>query len=203
MSKIDFSLYSELIVALLSCVFLFIKKTRFLKLLTLFFVVTFLTELIGAYFLSIKKSNFIIYQFYIVFEYIIIFLLYKDLIEDEKWLKFSKILLLVFIIFWIVIFYNKAFLLYSIIIGSFNVGFLVFLYLRQLLLSDRIINYKKSLPFWVSVGFIVFFLPSIPFFTLFNYMKNRILSSVIEFLTVLMNIIISFGLIWSNREEKF
>ncbi len=199
----ELPLYSQLLAALLSCFFLIFRKTRFLKVLTLFLVVTFLVELAGAYYTEIKKPSFFIYHYYTFFEYIVIYFLYENLIKDKKRLNISKVMLFVFIVIWSLIFYNKTFLFYSIIIGSFNVGILAFLYLRELLLSDKIVNYKELLPFWVSVGFLVFHLPAIPFFSFWSYMKNRNLLPILHFLIVLMNIIISFGLLWSNKKEEY
>ncbi len=80
---------------------------------------------------------------------------------------------------------------------------MVFLFLRELLLSNEIVNYKKLLPFWVSVGFLVFHLPAIPFFSFWSYMKNRDLLPILYSLIVLMNIIISFGLLWSSRRVEY
>ena len=203
MIKSDFPLYSQILVALLSTVFLIIKKTRFLKILTLFLVVTFLVELIGAYYTEVMKPSFFIYHYYTFFEYVIIYFLFEGLIKDKKRLNISRILLSVFVIMWGIIYYDKAYLFYSMIVGSFNVGVLAFLYLRELLLSNEIINYKKLLPFWVSVGLLVFHLPAIPFFSFFSYMKNRNLFPILHSLIVLMNIIISFGLLWSNKKEEY
>ena len=68
-------------------------------------------------------------------------------------------------------------------------------------MSNKILNYKKLLPFWVSVGFLVFFLPSIPFFALLKHMKGRELFYIIGILIILMNLVIITGLIWSRKDE--
>ncbi|MFT0156446.1 hypothetical protein VBY68_07435 [Tenacibaculum ascidiaceicola] len=70
-------------------------------------------------------------------------------------------------------------------------------------MSNEILNYKKLLPFWVSVGLLVFHLPAIPFFSFWNYMKNKDLFPILHSLIILMNIIISFGLLWSNKKEEY
>ncbi|WP_440120691.1 hypothetical protein [Tenacibaculum sp. Ill] len=70
-------------------------------------------------------------------------------------------------------------------------------------MSDKIINYKKLLSFWVSVAFIVFYLPSIPFFSFWNFLKDRSLMPILYVLIVLMNVIISFGLVWSNKKVEY
>ncbi|TDQ21921.1 hypothetical protein DFQ07_3017 [Tenacibaculum caenipelagi] len=196
-------LYSQLIVALLSCFFLIKRKSPFLKLLTLFLVVTFFVELTGAYLSKIRQPNFWVYHFYNAFEYIAIFFLYENLLKEKKYLKISYGLLFLLILLWVLTFFYKSYTHYTIIIGSFNTGVLVFLYLRELLLSNEIINYKELLPFWVSVGFLVFHLPAIPFFSFWSYMKNKDLFPILYSLIVLMNVIISFGLLWSNRKVEY
>ncbi|MEQ3498754.1 hypothetical protein ABMY20_03230 [Tenacibaculum sp. SSH1-16] len=108
-----------------------------------------------------------------------------------------------FIVFWVAAFFDKDYIHYTGIVGSLNVGVMVFLFLRELLLSNEIVNYKKLLPFWVSVGFLVFHLPAIPFFSFWSYMKNRDLLPILYSLIVLMNIIISFGLLWSSRRVEY
>uniref|UniRef100_UPI00366E7A70 hypothetical protein n=1 Tax=Plantactinospora endophytica TaxID=673535 RepID=UPI00366E7A70 len=179
------------------------KKTLFFKILTLFLVVTFFIEFLGWYLSIIGKPNFRVYHFYTVFEYFGIFVLYRSLLKERKYLKISYVLLFTFIVLSIFTFFDRKYLHYTGIIGSFNVGVLVFLYLRELLLSNEILNYKKLLPFWVSVGLLVFHLPAIPFFSFWNYMKNKDLFPILYTLIILMNVIISFGLIWSNKKEEY
>lgn len=203
MNLFSIPLYSQLLVVLISCFFFLRRKTTFIKLLTLLLVVTFLVELIGGYLIRIGKPSFKVYYYYTFLQYIIIFFLYKILIKDKKWLKISKLTIMLFIVLWIYVLFNESFFYNVIILGSFNVGFLVFLYLRELLLSDKIISYKRLLPFWVSVGLLVFHLPAIPFFSFWNYMKDRGLIPILQVLIVLMNVIISFGLIWSNKKVEY
>ena len=201
--EVPLFLYSQFLTALLSCFLLRKKKTLFFKILTLFLVVTFFIEFLGWYLSSIEKPNFRVYHFYTIFEYFGIFVLYRVLLKERKYLKISYILLFIFTVLSVLTFFDRKYLHYTGIIGSFNVGVLVFLYLRELLLSNEILNYKKLLPFWVSVGLLVFHLPAIPFFSFWNYMKNKDLFPILHSLIILMNIIISFGLLWSNKKEEY
>lgn len=201
MGVLNEPLYFQFIAALLSCFFLK-KESFFLRILSLFLIVTFLVELIGDYLNGLKVDNFTLYHFYTLFEFSIIFIMLKSVIKQKKLLIYSSVLLFVLLFLWVLAFFSRKYLFVMTIVGSFNVGYLVFLYLRELLLSNELINYKKQLPFWVSVGLIVFYLPSIPFFSFWNFMKDRSLLPILEALVILMNIIISFGLIWSNKKEK-
>ena len=199
----DFSLISQYLVAILGVLFYLKNKKPFAMWLVLLLTATVIVESIGTYRISLGKSNFLYQQIYILLELGIIYKMYSDLIEDKAWLKLSVFFLIIFIILWFFAFYNRIFYFYSIIIGAINVGLLVFLYLRELLLSDEVLNYRDMLSFWVSVGFLVFYLPSIPFFSLFSFMENRDLFPILHFLIIMMNIIISFGLIWSNKKEEY
>ncbi|CAM1346035.1 hypothetical protein [Tenacibaculum crassostreae] len=202
MNLLDAPLLFQILTAILSCIVFIKKRTFFLGLLSLFLVVTFVVELTGAYLSSIGGHNFLVYHLYLFFENTLIFLLYYKLIYDKKYLIISYFLLAVIFVLWCLIFFSQKYFRSTIIVGAFNVGMLVFLYLRELLLSEKIINYKKILPFWVSVGFLIFYLSTIPFFSFWNYMRDRELFPILDFLIILMNLIISFGLIWSNKGEE-
>lgn len=197
------SLLSQYITAILSIMFFLQTKKTFAKWLALLLIITVIVESIGAYCIITEKPVFLHHQVYILLELIIIRKMYNGLIKDKAWLKLSNFFLIAFLVTWFLILYNKSFFYTAIIIGAINIGLLVFLYLRELLLSDEILNYKKMLSFWVSVGFLVFYLPSIPFFSLVGYMKSRDLFPVLNILIIIMNIIISFGLIWSKKKEEY
>ena len=70
-------------------------------------------------------------------------------------------------------------------------------------MSDKIINYKEHLPFWVSVAFLIFYITSIPFFTEMAYMQGRDLFFLVSILIIIMNLLIITGIIWSKKEVKY
>lgn len=203
MHLFDAPLYSQLLAALLSSILLLKKRTFFIKVLTLYLVITFVVELIGTYLSSIRGANFRLYHYYAIFSYFTIFILFRSVLKEKKYLKIVYVLLVLLVILWGLTFFDKNYMHYTAMLGSLCIGGLIFLYLRELLLSNEIVNYKKLLPFWVSVGFLVFHLPAIPFFSFWSYMKNRDLVPILHSLIVLMNIIISFGLIWSSRKVEY
>lgn len=172
-------------------------------LLTVFLILSALVESIGAYFLIIKKSSFYYSYIYVLLQFFIISFMYNFLIKDEKLEKLFSLFFLIYFLLWSLVFFNEAMFPYLIIIGNVLISIYILMYLRVLLLSNEILNYKKQLPFWVSVGFLVFYLASIPFFSMHKYFENRSIYYVINILVILMNLIISFGLIWSNKEMKY
>ena len=85
--------------------------------------------------------------------------------------------------FWVWGFFNTVFYFPKMVtLGCLNTSVFVFLYLRELLMSNKILNYKKHLPFWISIGFLIFYLPAIPFFTMQEYMVGRNLFFIISIL---------------------
>lgn len=204
MFKLDyFRLMIQIIAAVISLFFLFKKKNKFILLLTILLFLSSIVESIGAYFLIIKKSSFYYSYVYVLLQFFIISFMYNYLIKEKKWEKLLFAFFIVYFLFWILVFFNKSMFPYLIIVGSLLISVYVLMYLRVLLLSNEILNYKRQLPFWVSVGFLVFYLPSIPFFSMHKYFEDRSIYYVINILVILMNSIISFGLIWSNKGMKY
>lgn len=179
----------------------FQKRNMFL-LIMIFFLSAF-TEVIGV----LKLGHFIgdvnVHFFYTGFLFNLICFFYTRLIDNKLSLSLMTVQTILFTLFWLYVFNKPDLFHYVIILGSFNTSVFIFLYLRQLLLSNEIMNYKKLLPFWVSVGFFIFYLPSIPFFTLLDYMKNRGLFFILHLLIILMNLFIIYGLLCSKKEEKY
>lgn len=194
---------SQVIVAIFSLIFYLKNKTKFAMILTFILFTTAIVEIIGAYFLSIKQPNLIFYQISHLISFGVIPIMYYNLIKDKIWIRSLIVILSAFLVLWIITFFNKNYFQYYVSLGYLSIGLTAFFYLKELLLSDKILNYKKLLPFWVSIGFLIFYLPSIPFFTMINYMKSRGLFPIVDFLVILMNLIISFGLIWSSKEAKY
>ncbi|SED20303.1 hypothetical protein SAMN04489761_4607 [Tenacibaculum sp. MAR_2009_124] len=193
---------SQVIVAIVSGVTLTKFKLSFSRFLFLFLLITAFIEVYCFFLLRKEKPTFIFHHIYSFIEYSLIFWMYLKLIKEKKWLILPKLLWAVIVILWLIVFFYRNIFSYLIILGSINVAIVLLLYLRGVLLSDEILNYKKMLPFWVSVGFLVFYLPSIPFFSLLKYIKSRGIFSVLSVLIILRSLFISFGLIWS-KEEKY
>jgi hypothetical protein len=62
---------------------------------------------------------------------------------------------------------------YGFIIGKLFVVFSIILYFFELLNSDAILNIKKILIFWISVGLFIFYLPLSPFDIVEKYYLNN------------------------------
>ncbi|HBK70184.1 MAG TPA: hypothetical protein DDZ39_00755, partial [Flavobacteriaceae bacterium] len=95
---------------------------------------------------------------------------------------------------------------YPRIIGSIFLTICVIFYFIELLQSDKIISFHRLVPFWISVGLLVFYTSTIPFTVVQNsYMlsnDNAVLKIFIIklILATAMYLIFAFGFIWSKKE---
>lgn len=144
--------------------------------------------------LKIEKGWYV-YHIYSFFEYNLITLMYLSILKNMRSKQIIKVLILLLNVFYFSTYMFTSMQYWVTPIGSFVVSIYLFLYLNELLQANTVINYTKELPFWVTVGFFIFYLPSIPFFSMLKNMKDRSLFYILEILVVLMNVFISIGLI--------
>ncbi|SNR14311.1 membrane protein of unknown function [Tenacibaculum jejuense] len=164
---------------------------------------TVITEALTILFIkyNLGNINFHFYYSFILFNSIYFF--YSKIINNENSMKLIRILTLVFSLSWFLYLFVDGSFNYLLILGSFNTSIYAFLYLKELLMSDRIINYKKVLPFWISVSFLIFYTSSIPFFLIQKQMSNRSFYFILKSLGIIMYSGIIFGLLCSNKEERY
>ena len=100
-------------------------------------------------------------------------------------------------------FYLKTLKMYTVSIEGFFNSVLIILYFAELLDSEKILNYKKILIFWVSVGFLLFYLTSVPFFTLLllNMFDTRAMFPIIYYLTVILHLFLIYGLLACRKKK--
>ncbi len=192
---------TQLSVAVLVTWFYKKTKTKFVfYLMTLLWIIV-VVEGIGIYCKIIKKEAGLVYHVYSFFEYNLIALMYLSILKKKSSISIIKVMVLFFNVLYFLTYVNVDYQIYVTPVGSLFVSVYCVLYLIELLQSDKILNYKKEFPFWVTVGFLVFYLPSIPFFMLLKSMQNRGLFFILSILVVFMNLLIAYGLLCS-REEK-
>lgn len=198
----DSIIYLE-IVSLIIAVF-FIKSHKntqyYFFIAYLFFAIA--ADAIGDYFA--ENGNFWVFNIYTFFEYSSVAGIYYFLIEKS----FSKrIIFYTSIIFYCI--YGISFIYiqlqsYTVIIMHFFVVPFLFLYLEELLNSKKIINYKKQLFFWITVGLLIYYFGTLPFVTMsfIGRLQNRILFIVPAILVVIMHFIFIVNLIWLKKVRK-
>lgn len=79
--------------------------------------------------------------------------------------------------------------------------FSIILFLYQTFNSDKIFEIKNYLPFWISVGALIFYVGIIPIFFFRKTVENNIYFFILFLLNLINNGVIVFGLFW-NKPDK-
>jgi len=58
------------------------------------------------------------------------------------------------------------------IVGGFLILISASIYLMEVLKSDKLLTFHKSLPFWITFGALIFYLTTIPIFIFKDYLYN-------------------------------
>ena len=174
--------------------------TKFTFYLTLLLCVIVIVESIGTYYKITKKPTFHVYHIYSFFEYNLIALMFLSVLKKKININLIKGMIIVINVFYFLTYLYIGLQMYVTPLGSLFVSVYCILFLAELLQSDKILNYKNELSFWVTVGFLIFYLPSIPFFMMLKSMHNRGLFFIIGILVVFMNLFITYGLLCSREK---
>lgn len=176
-------------------------KTRFGFYFLCFIYVTVAVELIGLYYLKIlREVSFDVYHIYTFLEFNLVTLMYLSLIKESKSLHLIKFLNVIFNVVYIASFIYKPLQSYTIIILSLIVSVFFIAYLRELLNSTKILNYKDHLPFWVTAGFMIYYLSSIPIQFIRESLPNRELFLVQMIIIYVMHSCFIYGFLWGKKE---
>ena len=149
------------------------------------------------------KNNHELFNIYTFFEFNIFALIYYYLISDNKTIRLLKILALIFNALYIVSFFIIELEKLIVSIEAIFNSIFIILYFRELLTSDKVLNYRKLLPFWISVGFLIFYLTTIPFFTLlyFDYFNSIIKPYMLHFFIIVFHLCLIYGLVTCKKQE--
>ena len=158
-----------------------------------------------AYFYGYQTKD--IYNIYTFFEYNIVALIYFKLtveLVSHKWIKYLMVLFnLIYILSFIFIPIQN----YTVLLGAVIVCLFMFFYLKELLQSDQIINFQNSLPFWITIGFLLYYLTTIPFYTALYVIgiesksDSIILFTSQQIIIILTHVCFIGGLIWGTKEK--
>lgn len=148
--------------------------------------------------------------FYVIGFLMVVFFLYlfyyHQLLYVPLLKKIQVGILVLFVLNIFVMFYTEDHLLHHF---SFNMLyadillllFSIILFLYQTFNSDKILEIKNYLPFWISVSLLIFFIGSIPILFFRNTVSESIYFFILFMLNLISNSILILGLIW-NKQEK-
>lgn len=128
-------------------------------------------------------------------------LLYVPLLK-----KIQTLILILFVLNIVVMFYTEDDLLHHF---SFNMLyadillllFSIILFLYQTFNSDKVLEIKNYLPFWISVALLIFFIGSIPIFFFRTTVSETIYFFILFMLNLISNGILILGLLWNKQER--
>ncbi len=152
-----------------------------------------------------------LYNIYYVIYFCLYFVIFKKYLLNNKY----KITVSVFIYTYLVSLIINGFYqnyitdlqIVPYILASCFLIIIIIMYYIEILQSHKVLNIKKNLLFWISIGLLIHSVGSIPFRILRNYYENltdgdiSFLTTVI--LTITMNTCFIIGFIWSDKKQQY
>lgn len=197
-------------VLMLSIVVLLIKKRNILGsykyLMIAAMMVTYLVDLL-AFYIRLDKSIDRCYSFYVyIFGglglfFLLIFLMYQKLIKNEILKNISKLITVLFILF-----YTYQMYILKISDGFpdnllfFNVFLLLFvsaLFLLDTFKTDIILEIKYYYPFWFSLGLIIIYLVIVPSIIISDMPDKKMIAGLWSSIVFFINLI-GYGIIFTG-----
>lgn len=127
--------------------------------------------------INYEEGNLFIYSILIFFEFNLLFFFYKRISEDIITKKLIKIFIIIFNLIFIgttsYYVFESLFIdnynYYAFISGSILIAIILLMFFREFLISNKILNYKKDLSFWITSGLLFYYLASVPVSLLLGY----------------------------------
>ena len=181
-----------------------------LRLFLYFLIYSFFTEVAGAYIgrILIIKTHFI-YNTWNIINILFYMLFFLSKIKHKNKRRYSIGLLFIFIISTLInIVFLKNYinqgLINNSILGSIFILFVIMIYYSELLNSDEILNIKKSLFFWISIGVLLFNIGIIPVYVIAEFISYRGVFKLIIFgLNILMSLSFIIGFLLSEKRYNY
>ncbi len=169
-------------------------------------------ETVGLYYGMKYGKNQIIYNSFHTIRFTYFYLLYFEIAKNPYFKYGIAFFFLAYLasigsdIFILQLNYNNQPQVTPYIIGSLGVVLSIFFYFLELLESKEVKYPTRDLFFWVSVAFFIYFLLFMFIKSqqsdLFHFPQLRHLWGLILIPTILMNVILIFGLLWSTPQKK-
>jgi hypothetical protein len=174
----------------------------------------FLMEIIAEYLIKIGKSNLIVYNILIFLEFNFLLFFLKSILESRGFKRYVYILIYVFNFIYIC---SSLYYLYTdfqkfnsiaSVSGSFLITISLFFFYKEFLSSNKILNYNKTLSFWIAFGLLLYYLGSIPITLILNSITGiskeyvEYLLSIFPILVIAMYSCFIFGGLWSQKQVK-
>lgn len=200
-----YTLVLELITALIATIN-WRKYSRTTEKYFLHFIwLTFFTDFFGSIILAycFNSNNYALYNSYKIF--VLLFLLnwYHTILKNNVIVNYALIVYLISLFF---SFYYESFF-YNLQKINFLTGSLIlvvcsFTYFIEILKSEILYSLRRSLPFWITIGNLLFFIGVIPLILLFDKLRITYLSFniVLAILNTILYTSYIIGFIWMKKK---
>ncbi|PKH49480.1 hypothetical protein CXF68_01710 [Tenacibaculum sp. Bg11-29] len=177
-------------------------KIPFYNFFFYYIVLVVLVETLGQVLRGYQINAIQLYNFYTFFEFNLLGIIYWKLTYENQSHKSISFFLVMFNIIYFLSFVFVDLQNYTVIIGAVIVSSFMILYLKELLNSSKIIFYEGKVSFWITVGFLLYYLTSIPFQAVFYIigLESRELFYIQHFIIILTHLCFIYGLLWSKKE---
>lgn len=211
---IDFIYISFIALAIIAgLIFLQRSSPLWHKVLLLFLVVTFLNETICFFLKKELISTIVYYNGYYYFRFPILAWVYFDAIKQNKlsapFFKSFIVISFVMLIF-NTFYYPNFFVLHTnyLLTGGLFIVFSSLIYLYSLIKTEPIVNPLTKPFFWISSGFLLYFLGVIPFLGVINLLSTKSFAIasqqfiISKSLSIVLYSLISFGFYLEWKQKK-
>ncbi|WP_369048825.1 hypothetical protein [Tenacibaculum sp. UWU-22] len=169
----------------------------------------FFVEMAGLSYWKILKSgnNYWIYIIYTYFSFLFFFYWFYSILEKKKYKKILLFLAFIFSVYGIYNFMVLSWNQYQIptfVCGAIITIISALLYFSELLDSDKVLNVKTELRFWIATGLLLFNVGMTPFMIFSDYFKsdNRLFVIILVSLNFILYGCYSLGFIWLKPKNK-
>ena len=167
----------------------------------------------GLYLFSEVTPNNIFYNVYGFVSFLVLFYIYHQKINSQL---FRKLIVLSVVIYIVLILFEVVYKELNYLRNSQVVPFVfagimilvcILFYFYEVFISERVIHLDRTMIFWVSIGFFLYYLTIIPFKIDQNFYatdkRYRFLFELSQIRAVIFNVSFLIGVLWSrpNREE--
>lgn len=111
-------------------------------------------------------------------EFFFFFWIFQKALRDSVYRSMPKIFTVIYAVFLLVelLYLRKvqfAYMSLAYTVGNVLLLVLILMNFLQLMNSDSVLKYKENILFWVSVGLLIFYLGSFPFYAVYNVLVSR------------------------------
>ena len=153
----------------------------------------------------------VLYNIYIFINFICIYSIFYKVLKRKAHTSIVKFAMSIYIILFISFSWYENYLLQyqniPYLVGATFVILSVGLYFSEVLNSSKVLRIKENALFWISIGWLLFFVGNIPFWVVRNYYDNlgeqTYLFLIILILGIIMNILFWIGLKWGNKKYQY